>query len=327
MLSFEPPRWLRSPHVQTMGAAVPIYVRPRSHRVNSEDLRIELPEGGRLHAQAWWHESARPAVLILHGIAGSQDSFCCVRSAVALHRAGFHTIRLDLRGAGNSTPDAPQLYHGGMTVDVDAAVRHLLQDARITKLNMLGFSGGGSIMLKLAGEWGEDAPDRVVAVASVSAPLDYITVARRMDSFATLPYRYHVLGGLIDRARAYADQHASRVHFKASDLDGVKRFRAYDDLVIVPMHGFDDVDHYYRTVSSGPWLPKVRIPALILHAKDDPMVPWSSVEPWLGAASASVRAKSSAHGGHLGWLGGLDEASWITSWTTRNALAFFEEHR
>ena len=326
MVMFEPPRWLRSPHLQTMGAAVPIYSPPRSHRVTDvEDLRVPLPGGGRLHARAWWQKEPGPAALILPGIPGSQDSHCCVRAAVALHRAGYHAIRLNLRGAGNSTADAPALYHGGMSVDVDVMARHVLQDARVTKLMLIGFSGGGSIALKLAGEWGANAPEGIAAVASVSAPLDYTAVARRMDSLATLPYRYHVPGGLIVRARAWADHHPSQAHFKASDLVGVKRFRTYDGTVIVPMHGFSDVDQYYRAVSSGPWLPKIRVPSVVIHAQDDPMVPWPSVEPWLGAASPSVRVKTSTHGGHLGWLGGLDEASWITSWTTREALAFFAE--
>ena len=326
---FVPLRWLRSPHLQTMSAAVPVYSPPKSHRAigEVEDLRIPLPDGGKLWAQAWWQTAPAPTVLIMHGIAGSQASHCCMRAAVAFQRAGYNAVRLDLRGAGGSTPDAPKLYHGGMTADSDATVRYLLQDARVTNVAIIGFSGGGSIALKMAGEWGSEAPDRVTAIASVSAPLDYLEVARRMDSLATIPYRFHVLRGLIDRARAYAEQHPERAHYTPADLVGLKRFRTYDAKVIVPMWGFDDVDHYYRTVSSGPWLPKIKVPSFILHAKDDPMVTWSSVEPWLGAASSAVRVEASEHGGHLGWIGGLDEASWIDSWTTRQALAFFEANR
>jgi predicted alpha/beta-fold hydrolase len=120
--------------------------------------------------------------------------------------------------------------------------------------------------------------------------------------------------------------HPRRAHYRPADLDGIKRFRRYDGSIIVPMHGFDDVDSYYWAASAGRWLGKVRVPMLLLHSEDDPMVPIETVEPWLDGASRSVRARLSRHGGHIGWLAGFDESSWINGWATREALAFFAEH-
>ena len=107
----------------------------------------------------------------------------------------------------------------------------------------------------------------------------------------------------------------------------LKLFREYDLEIIVPMHGFDSVEHYYRCASSGPYLPKIALPSLVVHAKDDPMVPFASVEPWTHGASKQVSFAFSDHGGHIGWVGGVDEASWITGWSTRTVLRFFEAHR
>jgi predicted alpha/beta-fold hydrolase len=339
---FRPPRWLKSPHLQTIGAAVPLFSPPRSHSVAAEEyLRIPVPtdasadaDGGRLgakspcflHARAWWGSDGAPAVVILHGIAGSKDSHCCVRAAVALHRSGYHAIRLDMRGAGDSVVDAPSLYHAGLTRDLDRAICHLAADPRVSGVFVLGFSGGGSQVLKLAGEWGETPPAGVLAVASISAPLDYTRVAARMDTFVCLPYRFHVLRGLLDRARAFVERHPHRAHYRATDLESIKRFRAYDSSIIVPMHGFDDVESYYWEASSGQYLGKVRVPTLVVHAEDDPMVPIDTVRPWLADASSFVRTELSRHGGHIGWLGGLDESSWIKGWATSEALAFFAEH-
>lgn len=329
------PRWLRSAHLQTIGAAVPLHTRPRSHaRAESELVRVPI-EGGHVHAHAWWSEdvqgasgaaSPRVAVVIVHGIAGSAASHCCVRAAVALHRAGYHTVRMDMRGAGSSTADAPSLYHAGLTSDLDAVVRHVARDPRVSGVAVLGFSGGGSVALKLAGQWGREAPRSVLAVASVSAPLDYVRISARMDGWTCLPYRYHVLRGLLDRARAFAELHPERAHYAAADLARIKRFRAFDRDVIGPMHGFRDVDAYYAAASAGPWLGKVHVPTLLLHAEDDPMVPGDTVRPWTTAASPRVRVEVTAHGGHLGWLGGLDEASWVTGWSARRALDFFADH-
>lgn len=325
------PRWLRSPHVQTIGAAVPLHVRPRAH---SELVRVAIP-GGHVHAHAWWaHEvqasgaaSPRVAVVIVHGIAGSAASHCCVRAAVALHRAGYHAVRMDMRGAGTSVADAPSLYHAGLTSDLDAVVRHLARDPRVSGVAVLGFSGGGSVALKLAGEWGREAPRAVLAVASVSAPLDYVRIASRMDGWSCLPYRYHVLRGLLDRARSFAETHPERApHYGVADLGRIKRFRVFDRDVIGPMHGFEDVDAYYAGASSGPWLSAVRVPTLLLHAEDDPLVPGETVRPWAAGASRSVRFELTPHGGHIGWLGGLDEASWVTGWSARRVLGFFADH-
>jgi len=316
--------------VQTIGAAVPLFSPPRSHVVeHEEDLRIPIEhrgEPGFLHARAWWSARGAPAVVVLHGIAGSKESHCCRRAAVALHRAGYHVVRLDMRGAGESIVDAPSLYHAGLTSDLDRAVRHVANDPRVSGVLVLGFSGGGSHALKLAGEWGDRPPPGVLAIATISAPLDYTRVAARMDGLACLPYRFHVLRGLLDRARAFALHHPRRAHWRPKDLDAIKRFRAFDERIIVPMHGLRDVDTYYAESSSGPWLGKVTVPTLVLHAEDDPMVPIDTVRPWLDGASRAVRVRTTKHGGHLGWLSGLDESSWVKGWATSEALAFFFEH-
>ncbi len=330
MTSFRPPRWLRSPHLQTIAAAVPLFAPPRSHVVaEEEELRFSLGTSslqGKLHARAWWASDRAPAVIVLHGIAGSKESHCCVRAGVALHRAGYHVVRLDMRGAGESVVDAPTLYHAGLTSDLDLVVRRLADDPRVSGVFVLGFSGGGSVALKLAGEWGRAAPPAVLGIATISAPLDYTRVAPRMDTLACLPYRVHVLGGLLDRARAFARHNPARAHYRVESLARVRRFREYDTIVMVPMHGFACVERYYEEASAGPYLSAIRVPTVVIHAEDDPMVPLDTITPSLSGASASVGVRMSRHGGHIGWLAGFDEASWIKGWATSEALSFFSEH-
>ena len=287
-----------------------------------------MPTGSHhLHARAWWVDGTkRPVVVVVHGIGGSSDSHYVVRAAVALHRAGHHVVRLDLRGAGASIPDSPSLYHAGLSADLGVVVRHLARDPRADGVVLLGFSGGGSMALKLAGELGElaDTPE-LRAVVSISAPLDYTRVGAWMDTLARLPYRFHVLRGLSNGAREFARQHPARAHYRPGDVKRMSTFRHYDSSVIVPMHGFTDVDDYYAAASPGQWLGRIRTPTLLLHADDDPMVPGSTVRPWLPAASSSVRIALTPHGGHLGWVSGFDEASWINGWAMKRALSFLEE--
>lgn len=322
------PRWLRSPHLQTLGAAVPFFAPPKSHAPDAtEHLRIPIGElGHKLHARAWWASgSPRLAVVIVHGIGGSGESRYVVRAGVALHRAGHHVVRLDLRGAGASIPDAPSLYHAGLSQDLDAVIAFLARDERVSGVAILGFSGGGSIALKRAGEWAGDAPSALRGIVSVSAPLDYTRVGAWMDGIARLPYRFHVLRGLTEGARAFARLHAERAHYKPSDVKRMGTFRAYDSTVIVPMHGFPDVDEYYARASSGPWLARIRVPTLLVHADDDPMVPGHTVRPWLANASNAVEVVMTPNGGHIGWVAGFDEASFIMGHATKRALSFLDD--
>lgn len=340
---FHLPRWLRSPHLQTLGAAAPLFSPPPSHAgVETEELRLPLAAEGahRLHARAWWVREngvvvRRPVVVIVHGIGGSSLSRYVVRAAVAIHRAGHHVVRLDLRGAGASVPDAPSLYHAGLSADLGVVAARLAADPRADGVVLLGFSGGGSMALKLAGELGDasEAGERVRrqvgsalrAVISISAPLDYTRVGAWMDTLGRLPYRFHVLRGLSNGAREFARQHPQLAHYRPSDVKRMSTFRHYDATIIVPMHGFGDVDAYYEAASPGPWLGRIRVPTLLVHAEDDPMVPGATVRPWLADASSAVRVELSPHGGHLGWVSGFDEASWITGWSMRRALAFLDE--
>lgn len=320
------PRWLRSPHLQTLGAAAPLFAPPKSHAPSSvEELRIPIGDGHALHARAWWMDGKRLAVVVVHGIGGSAESRYVVRAGVALHRAGHHVVRLDLRGAGASVPDVPSLYHAGLSEDLDAVVAYLAKDPRVSGVAILGFSGGGSMALKRAGEWGASYPEALRGIVSVSAPLDYTRVGPWMDGLARLPYRFHVLRGLTVGARTFARVHPHRAHYAPSDVKRMGTFREYDSTVIVPMHGFPNVDEYYARASSGAWLGKIRVPTLLIHAEDDPMVPGHTVKPWLPSASSAVDVVLTKNGGHIGWVAGFDEASWIMGYATKRALGFLDE--
>src|SRR5262249_41977970 len=156
-----------------------------------------------------------PLVVIVHGIGGSSKSSYVVRTAVAFHRAGYLVVRLDLRGAGESIPDAPSLYHAGLSSDLGIVADHFAPDAPVSGVVLVGFSGGGTMALKLAGELGArgasgDHAKKLQAIVSISAPLDYTRIGPWMDTLARFPYRFHVLRGLSNGARNFARQHPAR---------------------------------------------------------------------------------------------------------------------
>ncbi len=322
---FRAPRWMRSGHLQTLGAALPIFTRPKD--LEEERLWFDLPAGGALHARAWWHAGkTRPAVLMLHGVGGSSDSRSVVRGGRALYAAGFHVVRLDLRGAGEGLARAPGIYHAGLVDDPRVAVVALGRDPRVSRVTMLGISLGGHLTLKMLGELGGEVPEALAAAVSISAPVDVGRTTVEIDRLRNLPYCSYVLRGLVKQASDFAATHPDKTRFDPKTLRKLRKVRDYHEHVIVPMHGFRDADDYHVSQSAGPLLGRVARPTLMIHAKDDPMVPLSTVTPHTEAASSQVQLLLSDGGGHVGWLGGLREEQWVNTWAIDRAIEFLGRH-
>jgi predicted alpha/beta-fold hydrolase len=328
--SFRTPAWLSNRHVQTLGAALPLHA-PRSFVPDgavAERLEIPIGDAGFLAADAWWLDGVRRAhtAIVVHGVGGFSESRYVVRAARALHRAGYHVVRLNLRGAGAGMPLSTSLYHAGISDDLLATVNAVANDARVESLLVLGFSLGGNVTLKMAGEVGANAPAALRAIATVSAPLDFTAVSQVMESRRNLPYRAWVLKGLVGQALTFARKHGPSCGYDARGLWRIRSIRDYDTRVIVPMHGFPGVDEYYVRASCGPLLPNVRVPTLLVHADDDPIVPGRTVKPFLSTLPPGVEVAWTEHGGHVGWYSGFEESAWLDSWPLRRALEFFARH-
>jgi predicted alpha/beta-fold hydrolase len=248
-----------------------------------------------------------------------------VRAAVSLHRAGWNVVRLDLRGAGGSIPDAPHLYHAGLTEDLRVAVEGVASRPQVHGgVALVGFSLGGNVVLRHAGEVGDSGPaaGALRAAVAISAPVDLEQVTRAIERLRSLPYHFYVLRNLVAQARAFARAHPQRAQYPATALGKLRSVRAYDGHVIAPMHGFASAEDYYARASAGPFVERIRLPTLLVHADDDPMVPADTVRAWLRSAPAALEQEWTQRGGHVGWFAGLDEASWVDTWAMDRVQAF-----
>ena len=292
---------------------------------------MALPAGGALRAHAWWlrgRDGRVPraaTVIVVHGVGGSSGSHYVVRAAVSLHRAGFHVVRVDLRGAGESVADAAELYHAGLTEDLRVTLARVATDPRIDGVALLGFSLGGHVVLRLLGELGARDPGPLRAAVTVSAPLDLLEVTREIERPRSLPYQAYVLRGLVQQARAFARVHPQRARYDVGSLGGLRTIRAYDRLVIAPMHGFASAEDYYVRVSAGPLLGRLALPTLLIHAEDDPLVPARTVHPWVDGAPAALRQSWTDWGGHVGWFARVAESSWVDTWAVQRAIEFLRD--
>jgi predicted alpha/beta-fold hydrolase len=244
---------------------------------------------GRLRAR----DGADACLIVVHGLGGSPDSGYCVQAALAAERAGIACLRMSLRGADRGGDD---FYHGGLAVDLEAAVASAGL-RRFERLYVLGYSLGGHVTLRYA-----LAPSdaRVRAVAALCSPLDLELGAQAIDRARAVIYRHHVLNGL--------KQIYSAVAGKGGDLPtplqrvlAVRTLREWDSLTVVPRYGFRSTEHYYAEMSVGPRLLQLQLPSLLVHSTADPMVPRWTYESHLVRPLPRLTFHAIAGGGHVGF--------------------------
>jgi predicted alpha/beta-fold hydrolase len=290
---FRPAWWLPGAHLQTLW---PTLFRPRP-RLALRRERLEMPDGDFLDLS--WLDRRRPGprVLILHGLEGSLRSHYAGGLMHTLGRAGFDPVLMHFRNCGDEPNRLPRSYHSGETGDLDWVVSYLARAQRPVRA-AVGFSLGGNQLLKWLGEQGSRAP--LVTAVAVSVPFVLADAARRLDQGLSRLYQRH----LLTRLRAsYRRKFSTLPSPLDVDPDSLRNFRAYDDRITAPLHGFAGVDDYYTRSSSRPFLGRIAVPTLILHARDDPFM-FPDTCPAPDELGEHVVLELSAHGGHVGFVQG-----------------------
>ncbi len=239
---------------------------------------------------------ARPTVLALHGLTACDRAPYMVSVARAALQSGFDAARLNVRNCGGTEHLCRTLYHSGLTADLRAVVDALAP----RPLYLVGYSMGGNIALKLAGEWGESAPAHVRAVCAVSPPIRLDLCSRNIGRRRNAVYEKRFLlqlGAALRRKRA-----ALPGSFPGEGLPKPRSIWQFDELVTAPAFGFRNAADYYEQASSARFLGRIRVPALIIQAQDDPFIPFEAFDlpalrenPWL-------RFIGPRRGGHVAFL-------------------------
>jgi predicted alpha/beta-fold hydrolase len=247
-------------------------------------------------------------LVLVHGLGGSVDSHYMIRGAKAAEAAGLSCLRVNLRGADRGGDD---YYHAGLTGDLHAALASP-EAGRFRRIWVIGYSLGGHVVLRTATE-GVDP--RLQAVAAVCAPVDLELSVVEIDSPGFWLYRRYLLRSLSDIYRAVAARRP--VPYPVERLGEIRTIREWDDRVVAPRHGFADAADYYARMSVAPWLPELRIPALLLNSECDPMVPARAVRPALERESPNLRVDW-VRGGHVAFPD-TEVIAWLTDETGRPA--------
>ena len=244
-------------------------------------------------------EGARGEVLLLHGLEGSSAGGYMVSLAQTLLEAGFRTYRLNMRGCGGTQHLTDSLYHSGLTHDARWLLEHL-RAQRLGPRFVVGFSLGGNVTLKLAGELGEAAAGVLDGAVAVSTPIDLHACVRKMMTLENRIYEWRFVTRL---RNTYRQRHRlNPARFPVEGLKGAWTVFQFDDQITAPFFGFGTAPNYYATQSSLGFLGAIRIPTLIVQAKNDPLIPFGIFEDAKIRSNPHIQLIATDFGGHLGYI-------------------------
>ncbi len=289
---------LSNPHVQTILGRFWPQCRESFPSVHS---LVALPDGDALavvvSTPEQWRGGDRTAVLV-HGLCGCHGSPYMIRIASKLYVRGVRVVRVNLRGCGSGVGLARRPYHSGQSDDIRCVLRWLAANGPVSPVTLIGFSLGGNIVLKMAGEDGPSPTGGVERVATVSAPIDLDACSRLIEHPNNRLYENYFVRQLVTQVR---EMEQFFPELPPTTFPPGLRLRTFDDLFTAPRSGFRDAAEYYSRSSAAPRIASIAVPALLISARDDPFI---SPAPYDALPSRTpIELCLTDHGGHLGFLG------------------------
>jgi len=266
---FIPRRGLRGGHVQTLAS----FFISRHFALPPPDSRmVEVAPGIRVLCHCHWQADRRNALtlILVHGFEGSSESLYMTGITEKGLAAGMNVVRMNQRNCGGTEHVAPVLYHSGLSQDVAAVARHLLEHDHIQRLALAGYSMGGNLMLKLAGEWGANGPEAFRAVVVVCPALDLQASSDALHLPANRLYEQYFLWR-VGRSMKAKDRHFPGV-FDLSRMKGIRSLGDFDDRITAFYCGFQSGRDYYARAAASSVVDRIAVPTLILHAANDPFI-------------------------------------------------------
>ena len=308
---YRPKRGLRNGHLMTLYAwasrrRFPALPEP-------ENLYFQVTPETRVLSHCHWQADRRthPTLLALHGLEGSSSAHYMRGLADKAFRAGFNVVLLNQRNCGGTEQEGPGLYHSGLTADPDIVLRELAATCGVDRVVVAGYSLGGNLALKLAGEYGATPPPQLRGVVAISPVMDLAACVAALERRRNVVYQLNFVRSLQRRMRRKA------ACFPGSyDVDRLSRIwsvRAFDETYTAPHFGFASAADYYHRASALRVVDRIRVPALIITADDDPFVPAGSFGDPALLANPCIDVTLTRHGGHCGFLAAptaLDDGYW-----------------
>ena len=313
-------RGLRGGHLQTLAS----FFLPRSIPLPSAEKRlIEVEPGVKLLCHCHWQTDRENAltVIIVHGLEGSSESQYMLGIAAKGLAAGMNVVRMNQRNCGGTDDLSATLYHSGRSQDIAAVAQNLLHQDRISRFALAGFSMGGNLVLKLAGEWGREAPPQFRAVVAVCPSMNLAASADALHLRANRLYEYYFMWQLRRRLRAKA--RLFPMAFDISRLRGVTTLRDFDDKITAYYCGFEGASDYYERSAAANVIDRIAVPTLILHAANDPFIRILPETRQRILSNPNIIFVETEDGGHCSFLAKPDGDD--GRWAERRVVEFLRE--
>jgi uncharacterized protein len=266
---FVPRRGLGGGHRQTLAS---FFLSRRIALPPAEARLIEVEPGVQVLAHCHWQDDRQRAltVIIVHGLEGSSDSSYMQGIAAKGFAIGMNVVRMNQRNCGGTEALAPTLYHSGRSQDVAAVAQNLIEQDCISRFALAGFSMGGNLVLKLAGEWSSSGPRQFRAVAAVCPAVNLAASADALHLSGNRLYEQYFLWKLNRRLRTKARLFTGA--FDVSRLRGIHSLREFDDRITAFYCGFAGADDYYDRAAAAHVIDRIAVPTFILNAANDPFI-------------------------------------------------------
>jgi len=319
---FRARRWLSGGHLQTIAAFV---LRRSILLPKPREQLVEVVPGIKVRCWCYWQEDAAVraralTVVAVHGLEGSSESQYMLGVARNALAAGMNVVLMNQRNCGGMDHCAPVLYNSSLSADVGAVARHVIENEGVSRFALIGFSMGGNLCLKLAGEWGGNGPAELKAVAAVCPAMDLAASADALHEPANRIYEYYFLIKLFRRMRLKAKFFPQ--NFDLSRLRGVSSLRLFDDRITAYYCGFEGADDYYARAAASKVVDKITAPTLILHAANDPFIRMLPDTRAKIAANPHIKFVETADGGHCAFVGEPDGDGYDGRWAERVVVEF-----
>jgi uncharacterized protein len=317
---FTAPWWAKNKHVQTI---FPRFLQKRAP-LNYRREDFCLPDGDFVNL-VWAgniHE-AKALVVMFHGLEGSITSHYCHDTMASLVQDGYAVVLMHFRGCGGRPNRLPRAYHSGETGDAMYLLTYLQATCPSLPKFAIGFSLGANMLLKLLAEQGQACG--LKAAIAVSAPMQLAECAKSIGQGFSRVYQAYLMRSMCHNllTKMQTMDYSAQLTIGPEDVQQLENFRDFDQHVTAPLHGFVDADDYYQRCSALGFLHLIRVPTLILHAKDDPFMN-ENVLPRADQLAACVRLELSDMGGHCGFLQGTPWRPKI--WFQQRSRTFFTEN-
>jgi predicted alpha/beta-fold hydrolase len=279
----------------------------------------------RVLAHCHWQPErhVHPTLLALHGLEGSSQAHYMRGLADKAYAAGFNVVLLNQRNCGGTEQLSAGLYHSGLTHDAGHVIGELSAVDGVQQIVVAGYSLGGNLALKLAGDYGDAPPPQLRGVCAVSPVMELETCVRALERRQNFVYQWNFVRGLKARMRRKNTCFPGR--FAIDRLDTIRTVREFDEVYTAPHFGFKNASDYYHRASAMRVIDRIRVPALIITAEDDPFVPSAPFRERSVTSNPNIRAVITRHGGHCAFLSDATDGQ-DGYWAEHQILAFATAH-